>query len=112
MSRTALSDSQFQAISRALADPRRFSILEKIAAHRELACMCLVAEVPITQATLSHHVKELAAAGLVSCRKEGKCGHFRVNRGVLSAYQAELRRRLALSGAARRTAARSSSAAV
>lgn len=101
MKTSRLSDRQFHAISRALADPRRLSILQRIASQREMACMCLVAELPITQATLSHHIKELAAAGLVQCRKEGKCGFFTADRKILAAYQRELRRRFAPARTAR-----------
>lgn len=90
-----MSDRRFHAVTRALADPRRFSILQRIAAQPEMACMCLVAELPITQATLSHHIKELSAAGLVQVRKAGKCGFFRVDRRALAAYQRELKVRLA-----------------
>ncbi len=87
---------QFHAISKALADPQRFAMLERIAqAGGEVACMVLVQELPITQATISHHVKELANAGLISCRKEGKCGFFKAERKTLAAYQRALRARLA-----------------
>lgn len=87
---------QFQAVAKALADPQRFAMLERIArSDGEVACMALVQELPITQATISHHIKELANAGLITCRKEGKCGFFRVDRRTLTAYQRELRTRLA-----------------
>ena len=34
----------------------------------------------ITQPTLSYHVKQLCAAGLVSCRKDGRWMHYSANR--------------------------------
>ncbi|MDX2148702.1 MAG: metalloregulator ArsR/SmtB family transcription factor [Planctomycetota bacterium] len=89
-----MEDTQFQRICKALADPQRFAILQRIARESEVACMHLVAEFPIRPATISHHMRELSKAGLVEIRKEGKCAHLRVVRGVLAQYQRELRKRL------------------
>jgi ArsR family transcriptional regulator len=91
-----LDERSFGRIAKALADPQRFALLERIAQGPEVACMALVAEFPITQATISHHLKELSRAGLVSTRREGKCCHFSVQRGVLARYQADLARRMGL----------------
>lgn len=93
----ASMDAQaFARVSKALADPQRFALLERIAQGPEVACMTLVAEFPITQATISHHLKELSRAGLVTTRKEGKCCHFAVQRDVIERYRAELARRVGL----------------
>lgn len=85
---------QFTRIAKALADPRRFEILEMIAADDEVACKRMVEAFPVSQATISHHLKELQTAGLIEGRREGQCGHFRVRPGVLEAYLAEVARRL------------------
>jgi len=66
-----MNRDQSHRISKALADPRRLEILEHIAAADEVACADLVADCPITQATMSHHLKELANAGLIKVRAEG-----------------------------------------
>jgi ArsR family transcriptional regulator len=89
-----MDDRQFNSIAKALADPQRFALLQRIAAEREAACACLVDEFTISQATISHHIKELAAAGLIACRKAGKCGYFTANRAVMRQYQSELTKRL------------------
>src|SRR5690606_39893241 len=67
-----LSPPQLLKITKALADPQRFAILERIAAEPEVACKQLVAEFPITQATISHHLKELVAADLIQSRRVGQ----------------------------------------
>jgi ArsR family transcriptional regulator len=85
---------QFQRINKALADPRRFEILERIAAAGEVACATLADEFPVSQATISHHLKELANAGLVDVRREAKFGFFRLRRKIWSDYLAEIRRRV------------------
>jgi ArsR family transcriptional regulator, arsenate/arsenite/antimonite-responsive transcriptional repressor len=89
-----LDDAQFTRIAKALADPRRFDLLRMIAADEEVACKRMVESQPVSQATISHHLKELATAGLIEARREGQCGHYRLCPGVLEEYLAELERRL------------------
>jgi len=84
----------FAKIAKVLSDPQRFAILERIAREPECACLKIVEEFPITQATISHHLKELAGAELVDVRREGKCAYFTVKRDTIEAYQVELARRL------------------
>lgn len=89
-----MAPAQFTRISKALADPRRFELLEMIAAADEVACKRMVEALPVSQATISHHLKELATAGLIEARREGQCGHYRACPDVLAEYTAELERRL------------------
>lgn len=89
-----VTHEQFTRISKALADPRRFEILEMIASCDELPCKAMVEAFPVSQATISHHLKELATAGLIEARREGQSGHYRVRPGVLDAYLVEVARRL------------------
>ena len=86
---------QFQRIAKALSDPRRFEILEHIAQRAEVGCQRLCGCFPVRQATISHHLKELAGAGLVESRREGQFVYYRTRPAVLDAYLAELRRRVA-----------------
>jgi ArsR family transcriptional regulator len=60
-----LPAQQIQAITRALSDPRRFQILQQIASHTCSPCSELRASFPISAATISHHMKELEASGLI-----------------------------------------------
>ncbi|MDR3749959.1 MAG: helix-turn-helix domain-containing protein [Terracidiphilus sp.] len=79
------------AILKALADPRRFELLERIARARcPLDCSQAGAALPISAATLSHHVKELEAAGLIHIRREGKFHFLTLKPGVLEALSAIL----------------------
>jgi ArsR family transcriptional regulator len=71
-----MEPDQVHRISKALADRRRFEILERIASEKEVACAALVEELPLSQATISHHLKELASAGLVDVRREAKYGFY------------------------------------
>lgn len=89
-----LQSGQFERIAKALADPRRFALLEAIAAGGECPQARLCAFFPITKATISHHLKELSSAGLVEPEKDGQFMHYRVNRNILKAYSEELMRRV------------------
>jgi ArsR family transcriptional regulator len=92
-----MTSKQFQHVARVLADPQRFAILERIAREgRELACKTLVQEFPVSQATISHHLKELSEAGLIDCRREAQCAFLSLRRPVMEAYRTELGRRMAL----------------
>jgi ArsR family transcriptional regulator len=89
-----LSTHRRTAILKALADPRRFELLEKIArAGCPLGCAQARAALPISAATLSHHIKELETAGLINVRREGKFHFLTLRPGVLqglSTYLASL----------------------
>lgn len=85
---------QFNRVSRALADPRRMEILERIAQSDELACATLASESDVSQPTISHHLKELTVAGLIKPRKEAKFCFYRIDRKAWSGYLAEMRRRV------------------
>ena len=87
-----LTDGQIVLISRALADPRRYKIFRQIAAADCTACTDVRAKQPVTAATLSHHVKELQAAGLIQIARQGKFANFTVQRDVLQAYLDHLAR--------------------
>lgn len=77
---------RLHAISKALADPTRFEILKRIAADEEVACAVLTESFPVTQATISHHLRELQEAGLIEARKQAKYIHVKLNRAVWNEY--------------------------
>ena len=90
-----MDPDQFHRITKALADPRRFEILEHIAcADGEAACSTLASSSPVSQATISHHMKELINAGLVRVRRESKFSFYQLRRDVWVEYLAEIRRRV------------------
>lgn len=89
-----MESQQFQRIAKALADPRRFEILQHIAQQAEVGCRRLCGCFPVRQATISHHLKELASAGLVESRRDGQFVYYRTRPQVFEAYMAELRKRM------------------
>jgi len=89
-----LTPRQTELIAKALAEPRRVEILRQIGScdGTTASCQALRDAQDITAATLSHHIKELENAGLVSTHMEGKFMRLSLNRPVLDAYLAQLAR--------------------
>src|SRR5256712_3046623 len=92
-----MDGNRFHRIAKALADPRRFEIFEEMAASADdLAWGRIVERFPVTQATVSHHLKELTDAALIEIRPEGQSRYCRARLDVLKEYIQELQRRSGL----------------
>jgi len=96
----------FLRIAKALADARRFAILERIAGSDDAACRHLCEEFPVSQPTMSHHLRLLVDVGLVETRRDGQYVHYRLRAETVRAYVATLENRLNPEPSRRRTAAR------
>jgi DNA-binding transcriptional ArsR family regulator len=82
-----IDDHQFTLISKALADPKRYEMLQKISeAHEAPTCSSVCAWVGLAPATVSHHLRELENAGLVNVERAGKFAHLTLRRSVWKAY--------------------------
>jgi ArsR family transcriptional regulator, arsenate/arsenite/antimonite-responsive transcriptional repressor len=88
---TRLTRAQRTAILKALADPKRFELLERIAkASCPLGCSDAREALDIAPATLSHHIKELQSSGLIDVCREGKFAFLSIKPGVLEALSSYL----------------------
>lgn len=89
-----MDTTHFHRITKALADPRRYELLQRIASgkEKEVACHDIRCEFPISAATLSHHLKELSNAGLIDIRKDAKYIHMKLRRKVWKEYLTQLSR--------------------
>jgi ArsR family transcriptional regulator len=81
-----LSDEQFQAIGHAVADPRRFAILQQVAAADCISCGALEEHQVISAPTISHHLKELSEAGLIRVERDGRNANLFFCRSVWQTY--------------------------
>jgi len=98
-SSSPLAAGQFERIAKALADPRRFAMLEAISEARECPNQGLCNDFPVSKGTVSHHIKELLQAGLIESEREGQYKTYRVRNDVVNAYAAEVIRRVGRSRA-------------
>ena len=64
-------------VFKALSDENRIRILKLLRDGEKCACK-LLEELNISQPTLSHHMKILCDAGIVSGRKDGKWTHYSI----------------------------------
>jgi len=85
--RNTLSEGQLRLVAKALADGRRYQILQQVGAKAEgVSCAEIRDCHSVTAATLSHHIKELEIAGLISIVREGKFARLLLRRDVLNGY--------------------------
>jgi ArsR family transcriptional regulator len=81
-------------VAKALGDPTRFDMLRRIAAAGEINCRDLTTLFPVSQATVSHHLKVLTDAGLVQARRQGQFHYFSLRPEALEAHASALERAL------------------
>lgn len=89
-----MDEKQFMRVAKAMADPQRFEIFRAISGSKEISCGAIAELFPIQQSTVSHHLKALMDADLVSVRREGQHGYFTAKPEVLESYIEELQRRV------------------
>jgi ArsR family transcriptional regulator len=76
----ALDAERIATIARALAEPVRVQILDVLRRSEEEVCQCeLIALFEIRQSLLSHHMKKLVDAGLVSVERRHRWAYYSVS---------------------------------
>jgi ArsR family transcriptional regulator len=77
---TQQNAEQLAATLKALADPTRLRLLSIVAAHEEgEACVCdLTDPVGLSQPTVSHHLKVLVEAGILTREQRGRWAYYRL----------------------------------
>ncbi len=78
----AVSEAGFQSeatILKAVADPYRLQILATLAASATEVCVCDFTDaLPLNQPTVSHHLRVLREAALVTCERRGTWVYYRL----------------------------------
>jgi ArsR family transcriptional regulator, arsenate/arsenite/antimonite-responsive transcriptional repressor len=74
-----LHAERLAAVAKALAEPLRVRILDVLRRSDEPVCQCeLIALFDIRQSLLSHHMRKLADAGLVSVERRHRWAYYSV----------------------------------
>ena len=77
------TDLTLAAAFKALADPTRVAIVRQLAHDGEVCACDLDACCAVAQPTVSHHLKVLRRAGLVSYERRGQWLYYRCERDAL-----------------------------
>jgi DNA-binding transcriptional ArsR family regulator len=74
-----LKTNEFDSVLRALADPTRRGLFERVTAAEEITVGDLTQGSGVSQGAVSQHLKALKQAGLVAERPEGRKVFYRAN---------------------------------
>ncbi|SOD62652.1 transcriptional regulator, ArsR family [Streptomyces zhaozhouensis] len=88
---SAQDAERMAAMFKALSDPVRLRLFSKVASHPGgEACVCDIADVGVSQPTVSHHLKKLREAGLLTSERRGTWVYYAVAPAVVAAMSAML----------------------
>ncbi len=77
------------ALFKAIADPYRLRMLATLAGAPEEVCVCdFTAALPLNQPTVSHHLRILREARLVTCERRGTWVYYRLAAGACERIEA------------------------
>jgi ArsR family transcriptional regulator len=86
-----LDADRLAAMAKAISEPLRVQILDVLRRSPEAVCQCeLIALFDIRQSLLSHHMKKLAASGLVVVERRHRWAYYSVADDVLQELTAWL----------------------
>lgn len=73
-------------IAKALGHPARLAIVEYLLSQKECICGDIVSELPLAQATVSQHLKELKTAGIIKGNIEGNSICYCLNEETIADF--------------------------
>ena len=73
-------------IAKALGHPARLAIIEYLLQQKECVCGDIVSELPLAQATVSQHLKELKSAGIIKGNTEGNSICYCINENTIAEF--------------------------
>lgn len=62
---------EIAAMSKTFSHPARIQIIDILSKHSDRTCKEIVSELPLSQSTVSQHLKELLEVGIICRKKEG-----------------------------------------
>ncbi|WP_369636739.1 ArsR/SmtB family transcription factor [Nocardia sp. JMUB6875] len=89
---TPQAATELAAVFKALSDPVRLRLLSLVASHAgQEACVCDISDgFEVGQPTISHHLKVLREAGLLSSERRGSWVYYRVEPAAMRQLSALL----------------------
>jgi ArsR family transcriptional regulator len=73
------------AVFKALSDPVRLRLFSKVVSHSGgEVCGCDIQDVGVSQPTVSHHVKKLRDAGLLTSERRGTWLYYRITPSMVA----------------------------
>jgi len=85
---------QLALFGRAIAHPARVAILKILAREEQCNCANLVDRLPLSQSTVSQHLKELKDCGLITGATRGTSSIYALNQTSIRAFEKELKKLL------------------
>lgn len=82
----SLEHAVLARVARALADPTRLDIFRTIATRGECCCGDISRCLSVTPATVTHHLRILGEAGLVTSRRDGQFIRLQPDRGAIDTF--------------------------
>ena len=71
-------------LAKLLADPIRVQVLDVLRGHEEAVCQCELHPLfDVSQPTLSHHLRKLEDAGVVSVERRGRWAYYSIDPDTL-----------------------------
>ncbi len=80
-------ENELAELAKALGHPARVAILRELANRNVCVCGEIVDTLPLAQSTVSQHLKELKAAGLISGTVEGVKSCYCINWAALERFK-------------------------
>ena len=84
-----VKDNRIATYAKALAHPARVAILQLLVKKQACICGDIVEELPLSQSTVSQHLKELKNAGLINGTVEGPRSCYCINWKAFEKFNSE-----------------------
>ncbi len=76
-------DKEMAQLFKALSDPNRLKIIRLLLEGETCGCT-LIDSLPVSQPTMSYHLRMLAEAGIISSHKDGTWNKHKVNKDKIT----------------------------
>lgn len=78
------NQNRLAALAKAMGHPARIAILELLIQRKTCLCADIVSELPLSQATVSQHLKELKDAGILHAVEEHPKVYYSIDEATCS----------------------------